>query len=170
MRFLADENLDRRVAVRLRRAGHDITSAPKGLADKAAAELAKAQARVLLTHDEDFADSRTPVRAGPPRRLRSSKNSKEVAVKKNAMSLPYAGDTLSEAIRLRIRDAITQIADEELNATLGAGSYERTESRRGYRHGSEARTLTTGMARRLSTCRERNSLPATESWKDGSRR
>ena len=57
MRFLADENLDRRVAVRLRRTGHDIKSAPKGVADKAVAELANTEERVLLTHDRDFADS-----------------------------------------------------------------------------------------------------------------
>ena len=71
------------------------------------------------------------------------KNSKDVAVKENGMTLPYAGDSLSEAIRLRIRDAIAQLAAEELDATLGAGSYQRTESRQGYRHGSEERTLTT---------------------------
>jgi predicted nuclease of predicted toxin-antitoxin system len=57
MRFLADENLDRRIAVRLRSAGHDAASSPKGLDDEAVAELAKTQARVLLTHDRDFADS-----------------------------------------------------------------------------------------------------------------
>jgi transposase-like protein len=72
------------------------------------------------------------------------KNSKEVAVRKNAMSLPFGGDLLSEAIRLRIREAMTQIANEEMDAALGALPHERTESRRGYRHGSEERTLTTG--------------------------
>lgn len=72
------------------------------------------------------------------------KNSKEVVVRQNGMVLPYRGDLLSEAIRLRIREAMMEIANEEMDAALGAGSYERTESRRGYRHGSEERTLTTG--------------------------
>jgi transposase-like protein len=72
------------------------------------------------------------------------KNSKDVAVKEYGMVMPYGGDLLSEAIRLRIREAITEIAGEELNAALGARPHERTESRRGYRHGSEERTLTTG--------------------------
>ena len=72
------------------------------------------------------------------------KISKEVVVKENGMAMPYRGDILSEAIRVRIREAMMQIAGEELDAALGAGSYERTESRRGYRHGSEERTLTTG--------------------------
>lgn len=72
------------------------------------------------------------------------KNSKEVAVKENGLAMPYGGDLLSEAIRLRIREAMTQIANEEMDAALGASSHERTDSRRGYRHGSEERTLTTG--------------------------
>jgi transposase-like protein len=72
------------------------------------------------------------------------KNSKEVVVKENVMLMPYGGDLLSEAIRLRVREAMTQIANEEMDAALGAVPHERTENRRGYRHGSEERTLTTG--------------------------
>lgn len=65
MRFLADENFKRRVVVRLARAGHDVAFTPKGLKDKAVADLAKAQQRVLLTHDHDFANSQ----AFPPAEL-----------------------------------------------------------------------------------------------------
>ena len=71
-------------------------------------------------------------------------STKEIDRKGNEIALPYGGDILSEAIRLRIREAITEIAGEELNAALGARPHERTENRRGYRHGSEERTLTTG--------------------------
>jgi transposase-like protein len=73
------------------------------------------------------------------------KNSKEVVVRENAvMGMPFGGDLLSEAIRLRIREAMRQIANEEMDAALGATHHERTDRRRGYRHGSEERTLTTG--------------------------
>lgn len=68
---------------------------------------------------------------------------KEIAVKENELTLPYAGDLLMEAVRGKIREAITKIVGEELNGVLGARPNERTESRRGYRHGSEERTLTT---------------------------
>ena len=63
--------------------------------------------------------------------------SKEIIVKETGMQVPYVGDPLSEALRNRVRDAITNIFNEELDAAVGAGSYERTESRRGYRHGSD---------------------------------
>jgi putative transposase len=66
-----------------------------------------------------------------------------VAVRTNEVVAPFAADSLSEAIRNHIRLAITQIAEEELSAFLGAQSYDRTPGRRGYRHGSKLRTLTT---------------------------
>jgi len=61
----------------------------------------------------------------------------------NAVAVPFATDHLSEALRSRIRMAITEIAEEELIAALGAQSHIRTSGRRGYRHGSKPRTLTT---------------------------
>jgi len=43
---------------------------------------------------------------------------------------------LETLIRGRIRDAIVEILDEELESALGAGGHERTADRKGYRHGS----------------------------------
>lgn len=59
------------------------------------------------------------------------------------MTLPWRTDVLSEAIRVRVREAIREIMSEELDAILGAGPYERTNARQGYRNGSRPRTLTT---------------------------
>jgi transposase-like protein len=66
-----------------------------------------------------------------------------VAVKPEPVAVPFSADSLTEAIRRHIRLAIGQIAQEELAAFLGAGVYARTPGRRGYRHGSKLRTLTT---------------------------
>ena len=57
--------------------------------------------------------------------------------------MPYAGDRLSEVIRGRIRGLITEIAEAELVAALGAEPNERVASRLGYRHGTKLRELTT---------------------------
>ena len=57
MEFVADENVKLRAVTWLRAGGHDVTLAPKGSPDRAVAELAKAEGRILLTHDRDFADS-----------------------------------------------------------------------------------------------------------------
>lgn len=46
-----------------------------------------------------------------------------------------------------MREAITRIFDEELEAALGAGPHERTEGRRGYRHGSEPREIATSFGK-----------------------
>lgn len=52
---------------------------------------------------------------------------------------------LETLVRGRIRDAIKEILEEELDAALGAGDHERTSERRGYRHGAlPARTMMTG--------------------------
>ena len=75
-------------------------------------------------------------------------NTKAVAVETNGLQLPFGGrDVLQEAIRGRIREMITQIVIGEMDATLGAGSYERTPHRRGHRHGSEPRELTTSLGK-----------------------
>lgn len=68
---------------------------------------------------------------------------KGLAIRPAEMSLPYAGDRLSEAIRGRIRKCINEIAEEEMLAALGARPHERVATRRGYRHGSKKRELTT---------------------------
>jgi transposase-like protein len=66
-----------------------------------------------------------------------------VAVRPNAVAVPFAADSLSEAIRNHIRMAIARIADEELVAFLGAKAYARTPGRLGYRNGFKPRSLTT---------------------------
>lgn len=60
-----------------------------------------------------------------------------------AVALPFSVDALSEIARDRVRRALSQIAQEELTAFLGAGAYARTEARRGYRNGTKTRTLST---------------------------
>lgn len=59
------------------------------------------------------------------------------------VALPFTMDVLSELARDRVRQALGQIAQEELTAFLGAGAYARTAARRGYRNGTKTRTLTT---------------------------
>lgn len=70
-------------------------------------------------------------------------NNKDIVVRQTGITVPYAQDALSEAIRSRVRDAIGEIVNEELDAALGAGSYERTENRQGYRNGSRPRKIST---------------------------
>jgi transposase-like protein len=55
-------------------------------------------------------------------------------------------ETIEEAIRERIRETIEAVLEEELDAALGAAPSARVgEQRRGYRHGSRPRTLTTSV-------------------------
>ena len=72
---------------------------------------------------------------------------KDIAVRTNALQLPYGRDLLSEVLRGQMRDFITKIAFEEMAAAIGAGAYERSSNRRGYRHGSEPRELTTSFGK-----------------------
>ena len=72
---------------------------------------------------------------------------KNMAVIETGMKLPYTGDLLSEALRNYVHGAIRELFKEELDAAVGAGAYERTESRRGYRHGSEEREITTSVGK-----------------------
>ena len=60
-----------------------------------------------------------------------------------SVALPFSVDAFSEIARDRVRHALSQIAQEELTAFLGAGAYARTEARRGYRNGTKTRTLST---------------------------
>jgi putative transposase len=52
------------------------------------------------------------------------------------------GSYLGELIHAAVRKAIEAAVELELEEALGAGSYERQEGRKGYRHGSKTRTLT----------------------------
>jgi len=71
----------------------------------------------------------------------------EVVVRPRPVAVPFAADSLSDAIRSHIQVAIVRIAEEELSAFLGAGSYARTPGRRGYRNGSKPRTLGTSLGK-----------------------
>ena len=59
-------------------------------------------------------------------------------------SLPSPTE-LGDLLRSRVVEAIQILVDEELSAALGVDRYERAETRRGYRNGSERRELTTEM-------------------------
>lgn len=52
-------------------------------------------------------------------------------------------NAIQELLHSRIRDAILITLEEELSEALGCGPYERTGSRRGYRHGTYGRQVTT---------------------------
>lgn len=70
-----------------------------------------------------------------------------VAVRPDQVAVPFSADSLTEALRREIRLAIGKIAQEELAAFLGVSFYGRTSGRRGYRHGSKLRTLTTSFGK-----------------------
>ena len=55
MRFLLDENVHRKLATFLIAHGHDAARTPKGLTNGAVFALARTESRILITHDEDFA-------------------------------------------------------------------------------------------------------------------
>lgn len=58
----------------------------------------------------------------------------------------FDGDTIEHVMRDRVRAAIEAIVEEELDAALGAACSARVgEDRRGYRHGTRSRTLTTSL-------------------------
>ena len=53
-----------------------------------------------------------------------------------------------DRVRGRVREAIEATVEEELAEMLGGDRYERVEGRRGYRNGSQERTVTTSMGER----------------------
>jgi len=58
----------------------------------------------------------------------------------------YGSDTIEQRMRLRIRETIEAIVDEELEAALGAEKSARVGAvRQGYRHGTRERALTTSL-------------------------
>jgi predicted nuclease of predicted toxin-antitoxin system len=60
MRFLLDQNADRRFAAYLRALGHDVTVVsidyPKGIPDRVVLDIAQREGRVVITHDRDFGE------------------------------------------------------------------------------------------------------------------
>jgi len=63
-------------------------------------------------------------------------------IKKSERVPEIAPVSLGELIHAQVRGAIEAAVHEELAAALAAAPYERSETRRGYRNGSKARTLT----------------------------
>ena len=58
----------------------------------------------------------------------------------------YGPATIESRMRIRIRETIEAIVEEELEAVLGAEKSARVGAlRQGYRHGSRERTLTTSL-------------------------
>ncbi len=70
-------------------------------------------------------------------------------------------DPLTEALRDKIREVILTLLEGELAEVLAALPYERNTERRGYRHGSKPRSLTTGLG--LTTIE----MPRARLIKDG---
>jgi putative transposase len=67
---------------------------------------------------------------------------------RSALLLTPPGDfrDLETLVRGRLREAIVEILEEELEVALGAGSYQRTAARTGYRHGTRpARRVLTSL-------------------------
>jgi predicted nuclease of predicted toxin-antitoxin system len=60
LRFLLDENADARLALFLRELGHDVATVvsdyPQRTLDRDLLEIARAEARVLITNDLDFGE------------------------------------------------------------------------------------------------------------------
>jgi Transposase, Mutator family len=52
-------------------------------------------------------------------------------------------DPLEEAVRLQVRGLIEELLEEELEAALGRGRYERDGAGKGHRHGRRTRRLVT---------------------------
>ena len=56
MRFLVDENVRKEVVDFLKSSGHDVLVVASGSEDAKIAQIAKETKRVILTHDQHFAD------------------------------------------------------------------------------------------------------------------
>ena len=56
----------------------------------------------------------------------------------------FGRDRLSEALRGIVREMIMALAEAELAEVLAAGSYERSEGRRGYRNSKRQRSISMG--------------------------
>lgn len=58
-------------------------------------------------------------------------------------------DALTEALRRDVRAKVELILSEEINAALGAGAYERTATRSGYRQGVHSREISTALGKEV---------------------
>jgi predicted nuclease of predicted toxin-antitoxin system len=72
MKFLLDQSTDGRLAVYLRKLGHDVTRIaadyPAGLLDPKILSIAYAEGRILITDDRDFGEWVFPPQTSPCRR------------------------------------------------------------------------------------------------------
>jgi putative transposase len=66
-------------------------------------------------------------------------------MRKDSRDEGYGTDSIEGRMRERIRETIERLVEEELAGALGAEKSDRTECRRGYRHGVRERTLTTSL-------------------------
>ena len=69
------------------------------------------------------------------------------STKQEAEAARFRQDIQSQ-LRTRVREAIEITLEEELAEALGCGRYERSGERRGYRNGSQQRTITTAYGRK----------------------
>lgn len=87
MRFLVDQNLSRKLAEALRAAGHDVVHTSEvelsSASDRAVADLAVAEERVVVSADTDFGTLLAASGAGRPSvllvRLRSPRQAEAIA-------------------------------------------------------------------------------------------
>jgi len=56
MRFLIDENVRKEVIDFLKAEGHDILVVPRGSSDDKVIQIARGEKRIILTHDQHFAN------------------------------------------------------------------------------------------------------------------
>ena len=56
LKFLLDENVDKRLEKFLKSEGFDLTSASKGVSNSKLAPISKSEKRILVTNDDDFTD------------------------------------------------------------------------------------------------------------------
>lgn len=62
----------------------------------------------------------------------------------------WQGDNpLTEALRRDVREKVERILSEEIDAALGAGAYERTATRVGYRNGPKEREINTPLGKKI---------------------
>jgi transposase-like protein len=79
-------------------------------------------------------------------------------------------DAVAPLIRGAIRDVLEATLAEELTAALGRAAWERVAARRGYRHGTAARTLVTGegpVTVRVPRARLAQPDGTTTEWQNG---
>lgn len=79
----------------------------------------------------------------------------------------FGADSIEGRMRERIREVIEKLVEEELDEALGAGKSERAEDRRGYRHGSRERTLTTSLGATsfpMPRARIRDAIGVRQEW------